>query len=153
MQGTLLMFGLSEKHTKFEKIFFMVWKFTNVQSMRKIGQIFVCFSECPNFIARSGKYNFEFLNVWIKQYLFLRKLFQLNHTPIPLPWDILPKSRRMIIDSQLNELLENCLKTKLQYARHYNPRFEYLLPHFWSPFFCFQGSFFEKQRNGFSKSG
>ena len=39
-------FGLSEKHTKFEKIFLMV----NVQSTRKITQIFVCFSESPNFI-------------------------------------------------------------------------------------------------------
>ena len=43
-------FGLSEKHTKFEKI----WTFTkvNVQSMRKISQIFVCFSESPNFIMK-----------------------------------------------------------------------------------------------------
>ena len=44
-------FGLSEKHTKFEKnlphaldVYQVI-----VQSMRKIAQIFVCFSESPNF--------------------------------------------------------------------------------------------------------
>ena len=37
-------FGLSEKHTKFEKIFLMVWTFTKVNA-----QIFVCFSESRNF--------------------------------------------------------------------------------------------------------
>ena len=46
-----LKFGLSEKHTKFENIFLMVWTFTIVilQSMRKIAQISVCFSESLNF--------------------------------------------------------------------------------------------------------
>ena len=34
----------------------------------------------------------------------------------------------------------NCL----QYVHHYNPRLLYLLPHFWSPFHCFQGGFFRK---------
>ena len=46
-------FELSERSTqKQKKIFFMFWTFTkyvNVQSMRKIAQIFVCFSESPNF--------------------------------------------------------------------------------------------------------
>ena len=32
---------------------------------------------------------------------------------------------------------------KLPCASHYNPRFLYLKPHFWSPFPCFQGDFFE----------
>ena len=32
----------------------------------------------------------------------------------------------------------------ITHARHYNPRFVYLLPHFSSPFLCFQGVFFEK---------
>ena len=47
----VLKFGLSEKHSKFENIFLMVWTFTIVilQSMRKIAQISVCFSESLNF--------------------------------------------------------------------------------------------------------
>ena len=49
-----LKFGLSEKHTKFEKIFLMVLTnqliyLVNVQTMRKIFSNFVCFSESPNF--------------------------------------------------------------------------------------------------------
>ena len=34
--------------------------------------------------------------------------------------------------------------TYIPYARHYNPRFVYFLPHIWRPFFCFQGGFFHK---------
>ena len=46
--------GLSKKHTKFEKIFFMVWTFelVNVQTtMREIFINFVWFSESPNFMG------------------------------------------------------------------------------------------------------
>ena len=46
------MFGLSEKDIKFEKNLpygFDVY-LVNVQSMRKIAKIFVCFSESPKFI-------------------------------------------------------------------------------------------------------
>ena len=46
--------GLSKKHTKFEKIFFMVWTFelVNVQTtMREIFLNFVWFSESPNFMG------------------------------------------------------------------------------------------------------
>ena len=47
-------FGLSEKHTKFEKIFLMVLTnqliyLVNVKPMRKIFSNYVCFSEGPNF--------------------------------------------------------------------------------------------------------
>ena len=44
-------FGLSEKHTKFEKNLphGLDVYYVNVQSMRKIAQIFECFSESPNF--------------------------------------------------------------------------------------------------------
>ena len=46
--------GLSKKHTKFEKFFFMVWTFelVNVQTtMREIFLNFVWFSESPNFMG------------------------------------------------------------------------------------------------------
>ena len=47
-------FGLSEKHTKFAKIFLMVLSnrliyLVNVKTMRKIEQIFVAFSEKLDF--------------------------------------------------------------------------------------------------------
>ena len=50
----LVKFGLSEKHTKFEKIFLIVLinqliYLVNVKTMRKIFSNFVCFSESPNF--------------------------------------------------------------------------------------------------------
>ena len=53
----LLKFGLSEKHTKFEKIFLMVFTnqlmyLVNVKTMRKIFSNYVCFSISPNFIRR-----------------------------------------------------------------------------------------------------
>ena len=49
-----LKFGLSEKHTKFEKIFLMVLTnqliyLVNVKTMRKIFSNYVCFSKSPNF--------------------------------------------------------------------------------------------------------
>ena len=49
-------FGLSEKHTKFEKIFLMVLTnqliyIVNVKTMRKIFSNYVCFSKSPNFKA------------------------------------------------------------------------------------------------------
>ena len=57
MKVLALMFGLSEKHTKFDKIFLMV--LTNqliflviVKTMRKIFPNYVCFSESPNFTRR-----------------------------------------------------------------------------------------------------
>ena len=50
-QLVLVKFGFSENHTKFEKILLMLWMFAivNLHSMRKSAQIFVCFSESPNF--------------------------------------------------------------------------------------------------------
>ena len=50
----LVKFGLSEKHTKFEKIFLMVLTnrliyLVNVKTMRKILSNYVCFSKSPNF--------------------------------------------------------------------------------------------------------
>ena len=50
----LIKFGLSEKHTKFEKIFFVVLTnqriyLVNVKTMRKIFSNYVCFSKIPNF--------------------------------------------------------------------------------------------------------
>ena len=50
----LLKFGLSEKHTKFEKIFLMVLTnqliyFVNVKTTRKIFSNYVCLSESLNF--------------------------------------------------------------------------------------------------------
>ena len=50
----LLKFGLSENHTKFEKILLMVLTnqliyLVNVKTMRKIFSNYVCFSKCPNF--------------------------------------------------------------------------------------------------------
>ena len=50
----LLKFGLSEKHTKFEKIFLMVLTnqliyLVNVKTMRNIFSNYVCFSKSPNF--------------------------------------------------------------------------------------------------------
>ena len=60
--GMLVKFGLSEKHTKFEKIFLMVLTnqlitSVNVKTMRKIFSNYVCFSKSPNFneIAFAGK--------------------------------------------------------------------------------------------------
>ena len=50
----MLKFGLSEKHTKFEKIFLMVLTnqliyLVNVKAMSKIFSNYVCFSISPNF--------------------------------------------------------------------------------------------------------
>ena len=47
-------FGLSEKHTKLEKIFLMVLTnqliyLVNIKTMRKIFLNYVCFSKSPNF--------------------------------------------------------------------------------------------------------
>ena len=39
-------FGLSEKHTKFEK------NLPHIKTMRKIFSNFVCFSKSPNFTSR-----------------------------------------------------------------------------------------------------
>ena len=56
----LVKFGLSEKHTKFEKIFFMVLTnqliyLVNLKTMRKIFSNYVCFSKSPNFKNASSK--------------------------------------------------------------------------------------------------
>ena len=58
VQSGQLKFGLSEKHTKFEKIFLMVLTnqliyLVNVKTMRKIFSNYVCFSESPNFGSQS----------------------------------------------------------------------------------------------------
>ena len=58
MASNVLKFGLSEKHTKFDKIFLMVLTnqliyLVNVKTMRKIFSNYVCFSKSPNF--KSGK--------------------------------------------------------------------------------------------------
>ena len=50
----LVKFGLSEKHTKFEKIFLMVLTnqliyLVNVKTIRQIFSNYVCFSKSPNF--------------------------------------------------------------------------------------------------------
>ena len=66
-------FGLSEKHTKFEKIFLMVLTnqliyLVNIKTMRKIFSNYVCFSKSPNFkclwICRLHLSKFVFLNIW-----------------------------------------------------------------------------------------
>ena len=54
---TILKFGLSEKHTKFEKIFIMVFTnqliyLANFKTMRKIFWNYECFSKRPNFTRR-----------------------------------------------------------------------------------------------------
>ena len=51
-------FGLSEKHTKFEKIFLMVLTnqliyLVNIKTMRKIFSNYACFSKSPNFTANT----------------------------------------------------------------------------------------------------
>jgi hypothetical protein len=54
----MIKFGLSEEHTKFEKIFLMVLTFTKylyLQSMRKIEQSFVSFSESPNINQQTAQ--------------------------------------------------------------------------------------------------
>ena len=54
----MIKFGLSEKHTKFEKTLLMVWTFTKymyLQNMRKIEQSFVCFSESPNINQQTAQ--------------------------------------------------------------------------------------------------
>ena len=53
-----LKFGLSEKHTKFEKIFLVVLtnqliNLVNIKTMRKIFSNYVCFSKSPNFTKGS----------------------------------------------------------------------------------------------------
>ena len=55
-------FGLSEKHTKFEKIFLMVLTnqliyLVNVKTMGKIFSNYVCFSKSPNFKRVFIKWN------------------------------------------------------------------------------------------------
>ena len=50
-------FGLSEKHTKFEKIFLMVLTnqliyLVNIKTMRKIFSNYMCFSKSPNFKSK-----------------------------------------------------------------------------------------------------
>ena len=52
-------FGLSEKHTKFEKIFLMVLTnqliyLLNVKTMRKFFSSYVCFSKSPNFMKHQN---------------------------------------------------------------------------------------------------
>ena len=42
------------------------------------------------------------------------------------------------------ELIAITLINQTPYACHYNLRFVYLLPHFSSPFICFEGCFFRK---------
>ena len=54
-------FGLSEKHTKFEKIFLMVLTnqliyLVNIKTMRKIFSNYVCFSKSPNFTLVGAKW-------------------------------------------------------------------------------------------------
>ena len=55
-----LKFGLSEKHTKFEKILLMVLTYqliylVNVKTIRQIFSNYVCFSKSPNFTLKSLK--------------------------------------------------------------------------------------------------
>ena len=69
-------FGLSEKHTKFEKIFLMVLTnqliyLVNVKTMRKIFSNYVCFSKSPKFMQRQLKTHIAFsmftilvINLW-----------------------------------------------------------------------------------------
>ena len=70
--GIALKFGLSEKHTKFEK------NRPHVQSMRKIAQIFVCFSESPNFTAKNKERHFS----W---YVFLSSMLS-KSVPYSIPF-------------------------------------------------------------------
>ena len=72
---TLVKFGLSEKHTKFEKIFLIVLTnqliyLVNVKTMRKIFSNYVCFSKSPNFSATRNVFSL-FL---ISNYLLIQKL-------------------------------------------------------------------------------
>ena len=53
--STTVKFGLSEKHSKFKKIFLMVLTnqliyLVDVKTMRKIFSNYVCFSKSPNFM-------------------------------------------------------------------------------------------------------
>ena len=57
----LVKFGLSEKHTKFEKNFLMVLTnqliyLVNFKTMRKIFSNYVCFSKSPNFNILTSSY-------------------------------------------------------------------------------------------------
>ena len=40
--------------------------------------------------------------------------------------------------------LTHAMLFMLPYARYYNPRLVYFLPHFWIPYLCFQRRFFRK---------
>ena len=65
-----LKFGLSEKHTKFEKIFIMVLtNQLNVKTMRKIFSNYVCFSKSPNFTLLIRE--FEYVVDWARNSNFL----------------------------------------------------------------------------------
>ena len=61
-----LKFGLSEKHTKFEKIFLMVLTnqliyLVNIKTIRKIFSNYVCFSKSPKFNIASWLFLNEML--------------------------------------------------------------------------------------------
>ena len=56
----MIKFGLSEEHTKLEKIFHMVLTnqliyFVNVKTMRKMFSNYVYFSKSPNFIRKEPR--------------------------------------------------------------------------------------------------
>ena len=56
-----LKFGLSEKHTKFEKIFLVVLtnqliNLVNIKTMRKIFLNYVCFSKSLNFTGKKCEF-------------------------------------------------------------------------------------------------
>ena len=56
----IVKFGLSEKHTKFEKISLMVLTnqliyLVNVKTMRKIFSNYVCFSKSPKFNVKAKR--------------------------------------------------------------------------------------------------
>ena len=76
--SSLVKFGLSEKRTKFEKIFLVVLTnqliyLVNIKTMRKIFSNYVCFSKSPNFKMHWDRYVLilAFLNRnWLRSQLW-----------------------------------------------------------------------------------
>ena len=138
--GTVLLkFGISEKHTKFEKIFLMILTnqliyLVNVKTMRKIFSNYVCFSKSPNFKVKVRNffltfqlfpiqwiletnlfYNLHIYQLFIfnfKQKLIGIKVMKANHAL--LLWMRQARffmSRAMLEKAQVNELSQvgNCM--------------------------------------------
>ena len=128
-------------------IFFFLKKF---QKVEKTGIISTKFSlRCtPSVILGFKQLLSGFVNISVIAFIFLSSLrlwirmFKACGSVYLLLFQLWEKVHDF--ENERDNGITTQILTYLPYARHYNPRFVYFLPTFWSPKTFFQGAFFLK---------